>query len=184
MRDHIDFLGWRAINSLQQLPATLRHHHHTRRMRYDLFHDPPLIGAWLAQNRVKRRHHRHLECAQQRHVRGAERTPVRLPEREAGQPPPGRLVRHLHPEPLAQGLVDHDQPALVVAGEHAGVQAVEQRVEEAALALGRLPRALLHHERGARLRALVDRGEILAAPLPGPVVHDRAHPGDVALRAA
>jgi hypothetical protein len=37
------------------------------RERGNLLHDNPLMGVWLAENRMQGRHHRHLQALQQPH---------------------------------------------------------------------------------------------------------------------
>ena len=65
MRDEIDLRRVHAVDGLQHVPSALRHDDEAVRERIELFHHRALVGIWLAQDRVQRRHHRLPHFAQE-----------------------------------------------------------------------------------------------------------------------
>src|SRR5205814_9418991 len=65
VRYEIDLLGRNAIDFLQQLSPTFSHHDKTIRQRIELLHDESLRLVRFTQHSVERRHHGHMQIAQQ-----------------------------------------------------------------------------------------------------------------------
>ena len=65
VRDVIDFLGRDAIDLLEEVNAALAHHDDPVGQGGHFLQHPELIGVGIAQNRVKGRHDRHAQIAQQ-----------------------------------------------------------------------------------------------------------------------
>ena len=65
MRHHVNLLAGHLVDLLQKLRRELTHHNQTVGKVRNLFHDTELVRAGLAQDRVQRGHHGHLQVAQQ-----------------------------------------------------------------------------------------------------------------------
>ena len=65
MRHHVDLAARHLEDFLQELGRELAHDNEAVGKLCDLFHDHQLVGIWLAQNRMQRCHHGHLQAAQQ-----------------------------------------------------------------------------------------------------------------------
>jgi len=65
VRNQADFVLRDAEDLLQYVAEILAHHNHAVRQTRDLVHHQALIGIWLSQYRMQRRHDGHVKSAQQ-----------------------------------------------------------------------------------------------------------------------
>jgi hypothetical protein len=123
-----------------------------------------------------------VQGPQQGRLIGADRGAGRVGDRQAGGPLLGAAPHGPHVEAFAKGSIHQYQVAVGVAGGHAGVEAVQQGVEEDALPVLGLAGSLFGDECPARLCAVVHGGELLRQPVARAHVADRAHADDLTVR--